>query len=132
MSDEASARMNARPLSPRLSIYRLHPVTLASGAHRISGLVLVLFVPLYLWLLLGLTGSPEDFRHSADFLRSCLGRAFLWMVGMALIYHLLNGIRFLCIDAGWADGRETMRLGARVMLGLAAVSAVLLGVLLWP
>jgi len=120
------------PLSPRLSIYRLHLVTLASGAHRISGLVLLLFVPLYLWLLLNLTGSPEDFQHSVDFLRSYMGRVSLWMVGMALIYHLLNGVRFLCIDVGWADGRDVMRLGARVMLGIAAVSAVLMGVLLWP
>jgi len=132
MSDETASRMNARPLSPRLSIYRLHLVTLASGAHRISGLVLTMFVPFYLWQLHGLIGSPEDFRYSVDFLRSLWGRVSLWMVGMALIYHLLNGVRFLCIDTGWADGRETMRLGARVMLGVAAVSAILMGALLWP
>jgi len=131
MSDETAERMNARPLSPRLSIYRLHSVTLASGAHRISGLVLILFVPLYLWSLYGIAGPPEDFQYTIDFLRSFWGRAVLWMVGMAFIYHLLNGIRFLCIDAGWVDGRDTMRLGARVMLGIAAVTAVLLGALLW-
>jgi len=124
--------MNARPLSPRLTIYRPHAVMLASGVHRISGLVLVLFVPFYLCLLYGLTGSPEDFQHSVDFLRSVWGRASLWVVGIALIYHLLNGIRFLCIDVGWADGRDTLRRGARLVLGLAAVSAALLGVLLWP
>ncbi len=132
MSDESTPQLSAGPLSPRLSIYRLHAVTLASGAHRISGIVLVMFVPFYLWLLHGLTGTPADFRHSVAMLQGPWGRLSLWLVGMALIYHLLNGVRFLCIDIGWADDRETMRLGARVMLAVAAVAAVVLGVLLWP
>jgi len=95
-------------------------------------MALVLFVPFYLWLLRGLTGAPEDFQHSMTMLHSAWGRLSLWCVGMALIYHLLNGIRFLCIDAGWADKREIMRQGARIMLAVAAMAAVALGVLLWP
>lgn len=119
------------PLSPRLSIYRLHPVTLASGAHRISGLVLILFIPFYIWLFIALTGSPEEFQNAIDILRTFWGKAALWMVGMALIYHLLNGVRFLTIDAGWTDRRDLMRSGAKVMLAIAVVVAPLLGALLW-
>ncbi|MDQ7000281.1 MAG: succinate dehydrogenase, cytochrome b556 subunit, partial [Mariprofundus sp.] len=52
-----------RPLSPRLSIYRWQPGMIASLAHRASGLILVLFVPLYLWLLHGMTGSPDHFEQ---------------------------------------------------------------------
>ena len=119
------------PLSPRLSIYRLHPVTLASGAHRISGLVLILSVPFYIWLLIALTGTPGEFQNAIDVLRTFWGKLALWMVGMALIYHLLNGVRFLTIDIGWTDKRDLMRTGAKVMLGIAAVAAPLLGALLW-
>ena len=119
------------PLSPRLSIYRLHPVTLASGAHRISGLVLILAVPFYIWLLVALTGSSGEFQNAIDLLRSFWGKLALWIVGMALIYHLLNGVRFLTIDAGWRDKRDLMLAGAKVMLGIAALAAPLLGVLLW-
>ncbi len=119
-------------MAPRLSIYRPHVVTLASGAHRISGIILVLFVPSYLWLLRELTGAPEDFQHGIDVLQSVWGRLFLWGVGVALTYHLLNGVRFLCIDIGWTDSRDMMRRSARLMLAVAAVAAVVFGVLLWP
>ena len=128
---QGSRRTHSMPLSPRLSIYRLHPVTLASGAHRISGLVLILSVPFYIWLLIALTGTPGEFQNAIDVLRTFWGKLALWMVGMALIYHLLNGVRFLTIDIGWTDKRDLMRTGAKVMLGIAAVAAPLLGALLW-
>ena len=119
-------------MAPRLSIYRPHAVTLASGAHRISGIILVLFVPFYLWLLQGLAGAPEDFQHGIDVLQSVWGRLSLWAAGVALAYHLLNGVRFLCIDIGWVDSRDVMRQSARLMLAVAAVAAMIFGVLLWP
>lgn len=131
MSEPSAVNKPVRPRSPRISIYRLHPETLASGAHRLSGVVLILFVPFYLWLLLGLTGSPEDFERYYDHLRSVWGRLSLWVAGMALIYHLCNGVRFLCIDAGWAESRNMLRLTSQIMLALAAITALVLGVLLW-
>jgi succinate dehydrogenase / fumarate reductase cytochrome b subunit len=131
MQQKGSHRTHPMPMSPRLSVYRLHPVTLASGAHRISGLVLILFIPFYMWLLTALTGSPDEFQNAIDLLHTFWGKLALWMVGMALIYHLLNGVRFLTIDAGWTDERDMMRYGAKVMLAITAVLAPLLGVLLW-
>ncbi|MDQ7010757.1 MAG: succinate dehydrogenase, cytochrome b556 subunit [Mariprofundaceae bacterium] len=131
MPEESSIQRNPRPLSPRLSIYRWHPEMVASLAHRASGIVLVLFVPFYLWLLHGMTGSPEDFKASLALLHTGLGRLTLWLVGSSLIYHFCNGIRFICLDAGWGESRAAMRAGAQFMLLVAAVSAVALGVLLW-
>jgi len=117
-----------RPLSPRLSIYRWAAPMLASLAHRASGLLLVLFVPLYLWLLHGMTGSTESFAEVLGWLHSPLGRACLWLAGTALIYHFCNGLRFLCLDAGWLESRRMMRLSARIVLSVALVAAVALAV----
>ena len=119
-----------RPLSPRLSIYRWQPAMIASIAHRASGVVLFLFVPLYLWLLHAMTGSPESFSSAFEWLHSGLGKFSLWVVGIALIYHFCNGIRFLALDAGFGETREIMRSSARNVIIIAAVTAIVLGALL--
>ena len=106
---------------------------LASIAHRASGLLLVLFVPLYLWLLHSMTGSPDHYAASLDWLHSLTGKLSLWLVGVALLYHVSNGIRFLCLDAGWGESRDMMRLSAKLVMAVAAIAAfVLAGLLLWP
>jgi succinate dehydrogenase / fumarate reductase cytochrome b subunit len=131
MPEKKAVAFHDRPRSPRISIYRLHPETLASGAHRLSGFVLILFLPVYVWLFQSLIGSPESFQHSLELLRSVWGRLFLWVVGVALIYHLCNGIRFLCLDLGLGESRKMMRLSSQIMLAIAFASALLLGVILW-
>jgi len=131
MTEESNMSTMKRPLSPRLSIYRWQPAMLASIAHRASGMVLVLFVPIYLCLLQGLTGAPEDFNAVLAWLHAPLGRTVLWLTGTSLIYHFFNGIRFLCLDAGWGENREMMRLTARVVVGIGFAAVALLGVMLW-
>jgi len=103
---------------------------LASVAHRASGLVLVLFVPLYLWLLHGMTGSPDSFNDAYNWLHTPLGKLSLWLGGSAFAYHFFNGIRFLLLDMGWAEGRGAMRNSARLVLGLTAAISLMLMVLL--
>ncbi len=121
---------DARPLSPRLSIYRWQPAMIASISHRATGLVLVLFVPLYLWLLHGMTGTADHFTDVTRWLHSGFGKFSLWLVGVSLAYHFCNGIRFLTIDAGWGESREAMRRSAQLVLGLTALAALVLAVLL--
>lgn len=129
-SSQSERQPASRPLSPRLSVYRWRAPMLASVAHRASGMALVVFVPLYLWLLHGMTGSPEDFERVRVWMHTLLGKFFLWGAGIALIYHFCNGIRFLALDAGWGEERGTLRLTARLVIGIAAVAAIVLGVLL--
>ncbi len=122
---------SARPLSPRVSVYRWRGPMLASFAHRISGVVLVLFVPVYLCLLSGLTASAADFSDTINWMHSPLGRLLLWLIGSALIYHLVNGMRFILLDAGFSETREEMRGSARFSLAAGLAAVVLLAVYLW-
>jgi len=126
-----NAAHSSRPLSPRVSVYRWQMPMLASFAHRINGLVLVLFVPVYVCLLSGLTGSPDDFSNTLDWMHGVAGRLMLWAVGAALIYHLVNGIRFLLLDAGFSETREAMRGSAKLSLAAGVVGALVLAVYLW-
>jgi len=127
---EQTTRPLSPPLSPRLSIYRWHPGMIASIAHRGTGLILVLFVPLYLWLLHGMTGSAESFAAASDWLHSGLGKFSLWLVGLSLIYHFCNGLRFLAIDAGLGESRNALRSSAKFVFGVTALAALVLAVLL--
>jgi len=123
--------LKERPLAPRLSVYRWQIPMMASLAHRASGIVLALFVPIYLFLLTGLTSSPEDFTSTLDWMHSLPGRLILWLTGMALIYHLVNGIRFILLDAGWFETRDAMRITARVSISAGVLGGLLLGGFLW-
>jgi len=44
---------------------------------------------------------------------------------------MVNGIRFILLDAGWFEARDSMRLTARVSIGAGVLAAVLLGGFLW-
>ncbi len=120
-----------RPLSPRLTIYRWQMPMLASLAHRASGMVLVLFVPFYLWLLHGMTGSPEEFDQILALLHSPFGKLTLWLAGTSFLYHFMNGIRFLLLDAGAGESRGMMNFSAKLVLGATMLAALVLGALLW-
>lgn len=102
----------------------------ASLVHRASGIALVLFVPLYLWLLHGMTGSEQNFAKADAWMHSGIGKFYLWVAGTALSYHFCNGIRFLCLDAGWGESRNMMRNSARLVLVIPVLVALLLLVLL--
>jgi len=112
-------------------VYRWQLPMIASLAHRATGIILALFVPVYLFILTGLTGSPDDFIRQMAWMHSVPGRLILWLTGTALIYHLVNGIRFILLDAGWFEARDSMRLTARISVGAGVLGALLLGGFLW-
>lgn len=123
-------QVNKAPLSPRL-IYHWHVGMLASIAHRISGVFLLLCIPLYVYFLYSVSASPERFQEVYLFLHSGIGRMLLWLVSVALTYHFFNGIRFLCLDIGWGESHAVMRHTARLVFMVSACSAMVFGVLLW-
>jgi len=118
------------PLSPRVSIYRWHPGMIASITHRGTGLILVISIPLYLWLLHGMAVNAANFAAVFDWLHSGLGKFTLWLVGSALVYHFCNGIRFLTIDAGWGESRTRLRNGAKWVMAVSVAAALLMAGLL--
>lgn len=124
-------QQDGRPLSPRTSVYRWQFPMLASFAHRISGVLLVLSLPVYLYCLNALAGSPDDYSHLQAAMHSFPGQAMLWLTGAALIYHLVNGVRFILLDAGCFESRDAMRLTARLSLAAGVLAAIALGGYLW-
>ncbi len=90
-----------RPISPHLSIYRPQITSVLSISHRLTGLALYAgSLLLALWLAAA-AYSPECFAQVQAFMHSWLGQLMLIGWTLAFYYHLSNGIRHLCWDAGY-------------------------------
>ncbi len=90
-----------RPLSPHLQVYRPQFTSLLSITHRMTGLALVVGSLLLLYWLVAIASGAAAYDTAQGLIGSVLGRLLLFGWSVALFYHLFNGIRHLCWDAGW-------------------------------
>ena len=119
-----------RPVPVYLNLLRIRfPVgAVTSIAHRISGLLLLLSLPVLIYLLdLSLQG-PSGYEKTLSYLNNCWFEAGLTLVIWSFMHHLLSGIRFLLIDI---EKGVTLR-AARSSAWLVNLSAPVLTLLyLW-
>ena len=90
-----------RPLSPHLQVYRWQITMVMSILHRATGVALTIGAVGLAWWLLAMATGGEQATRAAACLASPLGMVALFGFSLALVYHLLNGIRHLLWDAGW-------------------------------
>ncbi|RPE81781.1 succinate dehydrogenase, cytochrome b556 subunit [Vulcaniibacterium tengchongense] len=91
-----------RPLSPHLQVYRWQVQMVTSILHRGTGMVLAFGSLLFAWGLLALAAGPEHWARFGGFARSPLGFLILFVWSWSLAFHLINGVRHLVQDAGYA------------------------------
>jgi len=113
-----------RPTSPFMlgQTYRFQLTSLMSILHRITGIALALGGISLVWWLMSIAIGGEAYEFASRQWASPLGMAFLFGFTLALVYHLLNGIRHLLWDMGWgmelprvyATGYAVFALGAVV------------------
>ncbi|HMW49414.1 MAG TPA: succinate dehydrogenase, cytochrome b556 subunit, partial [Cellvibrionaceae bacterium] len=84
-----------------------------------------------LWLLDATLSSEAGFAAVQKCLSSPGAKIVIWGIFSALAYHLVAGIRHLIMDMGVGESLEGGRLGAKLVLVIAAVLIVGLGVWLW-
>lgn len=106
------------------------PITgIVSIAHRISGVFLVLSIPIWLYLLdLSLSG-PQGFEQATEicdgFFFTLLSIVCLW----ALVHHFFAGIRFLLIDIDIGVDKPAALKGAKTVFIVEAI--VMLPIIGW-
>lgn len=91
-----------RPLSPHLQVYRWQIQMVTSILHRTTGVILAVGSLLIAWALMALAAGPEAWATVTACATSPLGFLVLFGWSWAFAYHLLNGIRHLVQDAGYA------------------------------
>lgn len=100
-----------RPKSPNMQNYRPQLTSVLSFGHRLSGVALSLGAfALAGWLAAGASG-PEAFAAAQALLSSAFGQAALFLITLALSYHLCNGIRHLVWDSVRAFELRAIYLG---------------------
>lgn len=81
-------------------IYRIQLTSLMSLLHRASGVVLVVGALALAWWLMAVAQGGDAYASAAQCLASPLGTIALFGFSLALVYHLLNGIRHMMWDLG--------------------------------
>ena len=89
-----------RPLSPHLQVYRWQITMVMSILHRATGIGLTVGAFGLAWWLLALAQGGNTADRAMHLVASPVGKVLLFLFSMALVYHLLNGIRHLMWDAG--------------------------------
>lgn len=118
------------PLSQVIAVNAKSPVAIASILHRVSGIVLFLLVPFFLWLMQTSLASPAGFEKVTDLIfGNVLFRFVIWVLVAGMLYHLIAGFKHLFADMGFAEELGSGRVAAWISLALSAVAIV--GSFIW-
>ena len=83
------------------------------------------------WALDQSLASQESFDALTALMSSALVRFVTWAFLAALSYHALAGIRHLIMDMGVGEDLKGGAMSARILFVLAAIAAVMWGIMLW-
>ncbi|MDH6267560.1 succinate dehydrogenase / fumarate reductase cytochrome b subunit [Rhizobium sp. SG_E_25_P2] len=89
-----------RPLSPHLQVYKLIPTMMASISHRITGGALFFGTLLVAWWLVAAASGEEYFNQVSWVFGSIIGQLVLFGYTLALVHHLLGGLKHIMWDLG--------------------------------
>ncbi|MDH5537547.1 MAG: succinate dehydrogenase, cytochrome b556 subunit [Betaproteobacteria bacterium] len=120
-----------RPKYLNLFQIRFPVMAIVSGMHRISGAVLFLFLPLFLWML----QMSLESRQSFEALRAVAANPFMKLVLLGLlwgyVHHLCAGIRHLALDLHIGTELAGARLSSMVVMVVSIGVTLGAGVALW-
>lgn len=99
---------------------RAHPGWWAFAAHRVSGLVLAVFLPIHFWALGQALGGEAALDTVLRFTDRGIFKFAEWGLVVLLAVHLGCGLRVLLIEfAPWSGPRKSW-IAAAAGLGIAA------------
>lgn len=120
-----------RPINLDLLAFQFPLAAKSSILHRVSGVILFVAVAFMLCALALSLESAQSFNGLKAAFDHGLVKFVTWGILSALGYHLVAGIRHLLMDVGIADGKDSGRVTATVVLISSAILAVLAGVWVW-
>ena len=108
--------VNNRPLSPHLSIYRLHFNMILSILHRITGLMLIFGLLLFAGWIITAAAGREYFSAVQWFFGSWFGIFHLLGWSLTLFFHLCSGIRHLLWDIGYVIEAKYLKISGQILV----------------
>ena len=122
---------NDRPVYLSLTQFRFPVTAIASILHRISGMLIFVGIAYLLWLLDLALSSEAGFADAAATLAAPLPKLALWAVLVAVLYHLVAGLKHLLLDFHVGDSFEAASIGAYTVYVVTTLLALALGAWLW-
>ena len=123
-------RFRDAPKFLNLAQIRFPVGAIASIGHRISGVVLLITLPLLALALDRSLRSPADFDALGELLSAPLRALLLVIVVWAATHHVLAGLRHLLMDIGIGSALPNARSSAWIAL-VAAVVVALIAAVRW-
>lgn len=120
-----------RPVYLNLAQYRFPPMAIVSICHRISGVLLFLFLPLLLYILHHAIRSEDSYAGLILCLQSPGMKFLVWVMLSALWFHLVAGIRHLLMDLGIGESLKGGRISAYAVFVIVALLMIVMGVWVW-
>jgi len=114
------------PVFLKLAQIRFPIGAIASIAHRVSGVLLFIALPVVAVLLDTSLRDEAGFASVRDLISSPLAVVAAGVLVWALVHHVLVGIRHLLMDVGIGGELERARASARLVLIAAPALAVFL------
>lgn len=99
---------------------RRHPAWWAFIVHRVSGLLLALFLPLHFWVLSQALHGAAAFDEAIRFADRPVFKVGEWVLVVLLSLHLVGGVRLLLIEFGPWSGLRKDWIAAAAGVGVAA------------
>ncbi len=78
--------------------YRWETGMIAWVLHRVTGLALIFYVSLHIWVVASLQIGAVTFQNTMKFVQAPLFRFLEVGLLFCVIYHALNGLRLIAID----------------------------------
>jgi len=120
-----------RPKHLALHLIKLPLAAYVSILHRLSGLLLFVFLPLMLWVLHSSLRSISSYTGLMELLQHPLSK-MLWLVLLwAFLHHFCAGIRYLAIDLHLTSSLAKARASSKWVIGISLILTILIGVRLW-
>ena len=122
--------MKSRPRY--LNLLRIHlPITgIISILHRVSGILLFLFIPTCIWILQYSLQGQAAFQTIQGLLHTPSIMFLLFIFLIVLMQHFFAGIRFLLMDIGWKMDKKSSINSAKWALAFSIISSfiILIGI----
>lgn len=111
--------MRQRPINLKLLSLSFPIPAIVSIIHRLTGLLLIVFIPILLFILQESLSSALAFEKLKNVFNEPIFRLCLWVMLSALGYHLIAGIRHILMDMHLGDSLWAGRLSAKITIFLA-------------
>ena len=114
--------MNSKPIYLNLFAFKFPITAIASIAHRLSGIALFFFIPVFLFLLDVLINQRGDFPDL---------RWLMTLIAIFVTYHFLAGCRHLIMDAGFGESKRAATISSWLVFGLTVILSIIIGYAIW-